>query len=293
MKRLLLVGCLLLAGCAKTPSALEWELSRIAERLPEARIGIAVLGPDGTVFSRQDSLLPMLSTFKFPLALAVLEKTATEEISLSAPIDVGPEWLESGTYSPLRDSLPATGGCVTLAALLHYSTSLSDNIACDRLLDLVGGPEAVDRYLRTRGFDGFRIAASEHTMHLDPENQRINVARPSALCALFARFLQGGLLPPAQETFLRHLLESATTGANKLRAGLPEGTVLGHKTGSSDRTSQGIRIAENDAGYVRLPDGRSYCIAVMVIDSPADDAANTALIATISRTVYEYFRKNR
>lgn len=293
MKRLLLVGCLLLAGCAKTPSALEWELGRIAERLPEARIGIAVLGPDGTVFSRQDSLLPMLSTFKFPLALAVLEKTATEEISLSAPIDVGPEWLESGTYSPLRDSLPATGGCVTLAALLHYSTSLSDNIACDRLLDLVGGPEAVDRYLRTRGFDGFRIAASEHTMHLDPENQRINVARPSALCALFARFLQGGLLPPTQETFLQHLLESATTGANKLRAGLPEGTVLGHKTGSSDRTSQGIRIAENDAGYVRLPDGRSYCIAVMVIDSPADDAANTALIATISRTVYEYFRKNR
>ena len=292
MKRLLFIGCLLLAGCADTHSALERKFDRIAGNLPEARIGIAILSPDGVLFSRQDSLLPMLSTFKFPLALAVLEKAATTGTPLASTLDIGPEWLESGTYSPLRDSLPATGGRVTLAALLHYSTSLSDNIACDRLLDFVGGPEAVDRYLRTRGFDGFRIAASEHTMHLDPENQRINVARPSALCKLFARFLQGGLLPSEQEAFLRHLLEDATTGANKLRAGLPEGTVLGHKTGSSDRTPQGIRIAENDAGYVRLPDGRSYCIAVMVIDSPADDATNTAAIAAISKAVYEQFRTN-
>lgn len=130
-------------------------------------------------------------------------------------------------------------------------------------------------------------------MHLDPTNQRINVARPSAVCALFARFLEGGLLTPEHDTLLRQLLEGATTGANKLRAGLPAGVVLGHKTGSSDRTPEGLRIADNDAGYVILPDGRRYCITVLVTDSPADDAANAAVIAALSKRIYEYFTREQ
>jgi len=81
----------------------------------------------------------------------------------------------------------------------------------------------------------------------------------------------------------------ATTGTNKLKAGLPAGTVIGHKTGSSDRTAEGIRIADNDAGYVLLPDGRRYCIAVFVTESEENDAANAAIAAAVSRAAYEYF----
>ena len=295
MKRLLFgAGILLLTACEPRHQTLEQHLEDLAATLPAARIGIAVRTPDGEIISRQDTLLPLLSVFKFPLALAVLEKAAAEDTPLSTPVTVGPEWLDADTYSPLRDSLPASGGSVTLDDLLRYSTSLSDNIACDRLLAYVGGPEAVERYVREKaGIEGFRIAASERTMHLAPDNQRINVGRPSAVCALFARFLQGELLTPEHQRRLRQLLERATTGANKLRAGLPEGVVLGHKTGSSDRTPAGIRIADNDAGYVVLPDGRSYCVTVLVIDSPADDAANAAAIAAISKTIYDYFTENR
>ena len=290
MKRLLFcAGLLLLAACGPCHRTLEQDLEQLAATLPEARIGIAVRTPDGETVARQDTLLPLLSVFKFPLALAVLDKAAAEGTPLTTPVEVGPEWLDPDTYSPLRDSLPATGGGVTLGGLLRYSTSLSDNIACDRLLAYVGGPDAVERYVRERaGITGFRIAATERTMHLDPANQRINVARPSAVCALFARFLEGGLLTQEHETLLRQLLEGATTGANKLRAGLPEEVVLGHKTGSSDRTPEGLRIADNDAGVIYLPDGRLCYLAIFIKDSQEDDHTNAELIARITRIIYDF-----
>ena len=225
------------------------------------------------------------SLFKLPVALAVLHRAAEERIPLDTLLDVGPGWLDAGTYSPLRDSLPEEGGRVPLRELLRYCVSLSDNIACDRLLDMAGGPEAVDAYVRQIGIDGIRIAASERTMHLAVENQRLNVGRPSSLCALVDRFLRGGLLPPAHDALLRRLLEQTTTGPDKLRAGIPGGIVLGHKTGSSDRTPDGRRIADNDAGYLLLPDGRSCTLAVLVTDSREEDAANARAIARIARAV--------
>lgn len=48
----------------------------------------------------------------------------------------------------------------------------------------------------------------------------------------------------------------------------------------------------NDAGYVLLPDGRSYCVAVFVTDSRETDGTNAAIAAEISRAAYECFTRN-
>lgn len=287
----LILGAWLLTACNAPRRTLDEVLDHALEGRA-ARVGVAIRTPDGELVLRNDTLLPMMSVFKFPAALAALDRAGREQTPLSTPVQIGSEWLDAATYSPMRDSLPPSGGEVTLAGLLHYSLSLSDNIACDILLDYAGGPAAVDEYVRGLGIDGIRICASERTMHLDVENQRLNAARPAAVCELFARLLQGGLLGPGHEALLRRLLENSATGPDKLRAGLPEGVRLGHKTGSSDRTPEGVWIADNDAGYVILPDGRSYCIAVFVTDSREERAANAAVIAAISRAAYDYFTSN-
>lgn len=288
LTRILLFCLLLPVGCTTDIGRLERRIDRIAERC-DARIGVAVTTPAGLLLSRNDTLLPMLSVFKFPVALAALDRMERDTLPLTHPVTVGFERLDRNTYSPMRDSLPAGGGTVALGALLRYAVSASDNIACDLLIDFAGGPAAVDDYVRSLGIDGMRILTDERRMHLTVGNQRLNAARPSAVCALFDRFLRGGVLSAAHEAFLRSLLVSTETGADKLKAGLPARTVIGHKTGSSDRTADGIRIADNDAGYVLLPDGRSYCIAVFVTDSEEDDAANAAVIAAISAAVYDHF----
>ena len=55
------------------------------------------------------------------------------------------------------------------------------------------------------------------------------------------------------------------TGANKLKGMLPAKTVVGHKTGSSDRNADSMKTADNDAGLVILPDGRKYYIATFIM----------------------------
>ena len=73
------------------------------------------------------------------------------------------------------------------------------------------------------------------------------------------------------------------------RAAGGDGVTLGHKTGTSDRDALGRAIGTNDVGFVLLPDGRRYVIAVFVKDSHESDEANEALIADISRIVYEHY----
>ena len=80
------------------------------------------------------------------------------------------------------------------------------------------------------------------------------------------------------------------TGANKLKGMLPAKTVVGHKTGSSDRNADGMKTADNDAGLVILPDGRKYYIAAFVMDSYETDEDNANIIARISRMVYDAMR---
>lgn len=287
----LLLIALSLTACNAPHRGLEQALDKALEG-HAAKVGIAIRTPEGGLILRNDTLLPMMSVFKFPAALAALDRAERDGTSLATKVRVGPEWLDAGTYSPMRDSLPSEGGEVTFADLLRYSVSLSDNIACDLLLDYAGGPAAVDEYVRGLGIEDIHIEASERTMHLAVENQRLNAARPAAVCHLFARLLQGGLLSPGHEVLLRRLLENSATGADKLWAGLPANVRLGHKTGSSDRTPEGIWIADNDAGYVTLPDGRTYCITVFVAESREDSAANAAIIAAVSRAAYHYFTSN-
>ena len=298
MKKLLLL-CLsvLTASCDTATRQFESRLDEILSG-HKAFVGVAVRTPGGETIARNDTLLPMMSVFKFPVALAVLDRMQREGIPLTQPISITPDLLLPGTYSPMRDSLPAGGGTLTLGQLLRYMVSESDNIACDILLREAGGPEAVEAYVRSLGIGGIRIAASEEEMHRGIGNQRVNKARPSSVCTLFDLFLQGRLLKGEYNALLQRLLRGTTTGANKLKAGLPASTVIGHKTGeivighktgSSDRTAEGIRIADNDAGYVLLPDGRRYCIAVFVTESEENDATNAAIAASASRAAYEYF----
>ena len=185
----------------------------------------------------------------------------------------------------------AAAADLTIALYNPASHGRPDHVkrACDILLREAGGPEAVEAYVRSLGIGGIRIAASEEEMHRGIGNQRVNKARPSSVCTLFDLFLQGRLLKGEYNALLQRLLRGTTTGANKLKAGLPASTVIGHKTGSSDRTAEGIRIADNDVGYVVLPDGRRYCIAVFVTESEENDATNAAIAASASRAAYEYF----
>jgi len=101
---------------------------------------------------------PMQSVFKLPLALLVLLQVEQGRLSLDQPVRFLPEdRILPHVYSPLQKQYPDAAVDVPLRELLRLTVSLSDNVAADMLLRLVGGPTVVDTYILSLGVHGFRL----------------------------------------------------------------------------------------------------------------------------------------
>lgn len=239
-------------------TGLERDLCR-AVRGVDAEVGIAVVREGRVIASvGGDRPMPAMSTFKFPLALAVATRLDSLGLPLSAQLEVTGDDLWPDTWSPLREAHPA-GGRFSFGELLRYTVAESDNCACDRLIREIGGIGALQRYVEGLPAEGLDFRMTEREMSGAPDAQRRNRATPEAMALLLDRFRHDSLFASEYRDFLWQTLCTTTTGMNKLRAGLPDGTTIGHKTGSSDRDMQGVKIADNDLGYVELPDGQRVC----------------------------------
>lgn len=69
------------------------------------------------------------------------------------------------------------------------------------------------------------------------------------------------------------------------------GTKLYHKTGTGYVKDDGTIVAVNDIGFVILPNGKHYSIAVFCKDSKLSSEKTEELIAEISRLTYEYIHR--
>lgn len=290
MRRFLPLCCCLLAAMplsART-GALERDIRVVADGV-RATVGVAVVFGDGdTLVVNNAHRYPTMSVYKFHQALALLDSLDRAGLPLTTRIPVLRSDLLSDTWSPLRDARPEGGYELTTAELLDYSVAQSDNNVCDLLFRFLGGPKTVNRYVARLGVGRTAIVADEETMHRRPDNQYLNWTTPLAAVRLLERFRRGELLSAEYGDFLLETMFGTTTGPDKLRGLLPADVAVAHKTGSAFRDAQGVMVADNDIGIVRLPDGRSYSIAVFVMDSREDDRTNAAVIARISRLVYDY-----
>ena len=96
---------------------------------------------------------------------------------------------------------------------------------------------------------------------------------------------------PAHRSFVQETLMQTNTGEDKIKRFLPPDVVMGHKTGTGMRTADGMRIAENDAAFVRLPDGREYYQVILLKNSYESDETNRLAIAEIADAVYQQFKQ--
>ncbi len=241
---------------------------------------------------------PMQSMFKYPLALTVLhladigklfpDRHPGDPIStaLDHPVRFLPEDRIANTYSPLQDRYPNANVDIPLRKLIQLAAGESDNAAAEVLIRIVGGPSVVQGYIRSLGIAAFQLQDSEKGLDRDPTAQYRNWIEPAAAVQLLERLVTDPPLSPAANAFLVQTLTASVTGPGRLRAGLPAGAVLAHKTGTSG-VRGGIAAATNDIGLITLPDGRKLAIAVFVTDSRADQAMRESVIARIAHSAYE------
>lgn len=284
----LLLGLCRVGDLQAQPAGLRRALEAYVADKP-ARIGVAlVIGSKDTLCVNNDCRYPMMSVFKLHQAVAVAHWLRANGQSLDMPVVVRPEDLKPDTYSPLRERYPS-GVALTVRDLLTYTLQQSDNNACDILFDRTCGVEETDRYLRSLCIGLFSIVTDEDGMHRDPELCYDNWSTPLAVARLLEwLFTHSTSAAGGEEAFIRQTLVACETGRDRLAAPLAgTGAVIGHKTGTSDRNAQGLWTGINDAGFVRLPDGRHYTLVVLVKDSAATFEATSRYIADISALVFE------
>ncbi|HEY0320945.1 MAG TPA: class A beta-lactamase, subclass A2 [Pyrinomonadaceae bacterium] len=253
------------------------------------RVGVqAVVLETGEAVSLNPSEhYPMQSVYKFPIGMAVLQQVDAGKLKLEQRVRVEKsDFLRQGQHSPIRDKNP-NGVELSLGELLRFAVSESDGTASDVLLKLVGGAEAVSKFLNELKVTELVVLNSEKEIGQDWETQYRNWASPEgAVTLLRALYERRGLSEQSQALLLKLMTESPT-GPKRLKGLLSKGAIVAHKTGTSGANASGVSAATNDIGIVTLPNGRHLAIAVFVSDSPADDATREGVIAKIARAVWD------
>lgn len=270
--------------------------SKIQEIVSSKRaiVGVSIIGNNGkdTLSLNGDNRFPMQSVFKFHIALAVLSEVDKGNLFLDQNILIGKDdLLPDEFWSPLRDENP-NGGVFTIAELIKYSVSHSDNTACDVLIQLIGTPKTVEQYFKKNGIQDIQITYNEKEMQSKWENMFENWTTPKAASETLKMFYENknNLLSKSSYDFFWKTNIETTTGKNRIKGQLPEGTIVAHKTGWSGTNKEtGITAAVNNIGIVFLPNGKYFIISVFVTDSKEDFDTNEKIIADIAKVSYDHF----
>ena len=225
--------------------------------------------------------LPLFSVFKLPVAVAILKDVDEGRLKLDQKVRITPAEVVPGAAE--NTALWSKPTERTLRELLDLSLARSDNTSSDKLLELAGGPGAVTRRLAAIGVQGITIRQPVREFLAARGRPHGNTASALDLARLLARLQKGEILRADSRQTLLGFMAGATTGQNRLRGGVPEGTPVADKTGSGPGGS-----ATNDVGIITLPGGTGHvAIAVLVTGSKRPIEAQEKVIADAARAVYE------
>lgn len=302
--------------------ALQNELRAIGEGF-EGAAGIAVAKTsDLAIMSYQGATpFPQQSVSKLWVAMTALDLSDKGALSLDEMVTIRRQDL-TVFYQPIRDIVKRRGVFTSdYRDLLDRAITQSDNTANDRLLRRIGGPKAVEGFLRRNRIEGVRFGTDERNKQSAiaglewrqayssgnafyeardrvPEEERrqafetylsdpIDGATPNGIAKALARLARGDLLSPASTDLLLATLKETKSGPKRLKGGVPDGWTFGHKTGTG-QYFDGVQSGYNDVGILTAPDGTTYTIAVLIGRTTTPYAARFEMMQSVTRAVVSY-----
>jgi beta-lactamase class A len=150
-------------------SALQTQIEQIAA-LAKGRVGVAavVLEAGETIASlNPQDHFPMQSVYKLPISLAVMKQVDAGRIKLEQKVRLTKaDYVGGAAHSPIRDKYPE-GTELTVTELIRFALSESDGTASDALMNLAGGPEAIQAYLSKLGIKDLQVVDTEKSFAED------------------------------------------------------------------------------------------------------------------------------
>lgn len=250
------------------------------ERRRDGRLGVFAFdtGSGKSVSYRADERFALASTVKVLTAAVLLERLSTPDLERRV------HWTEADLvdYSPITERFVDDG--MTIRQLIDASLTMSDNTAANLLFEQVGGPEVVQERLVEMGDRVTSVDRMEPDLNDWAPGETRDTSTPRALASTFGSLVCGDLLAAADRRVLKDELGDSLTGAKLVRAGVPDGFVVGDKSGTA---AYGTR---NDLAIVRPPGRAPWIVAVMTSHESAGAETDDGLVAAATRIVVKALR---
>ena len=229
----------------------------VGSRSGEYGIAALDLSNGRSVSINGDQTFPLASTVKLAVAGAYL-----------AQVDYG------------RRTLNDRIGSRSAAQLIDLMLTRSDNAATDVLIRNLGGPGHVQQWLNLNNLSGIRIDRTIAQLLSAKRDlfDRRDAGSPNSMISFLRQLDKGNMLRPESRSYLLSAMSRCITGRNRMRALLPAGTRVEHKTG----TLNGLT---GDVGFITMPDGRRLAVAFFA--RGGSDRPRT--IAEAARAIYDGF----
>lgn len=246
------------------------------ERTFDARLGVYAIdtGTGREMAYRAGERFGYHSTFKALAAGAVLRKYSLN--GMNEVIKYSEDDLIAN--SPVTEQHVETG--MTLRELCDAAVRYSDNTAANLLFDALGGPKALEADLRKLGDKVTRMDRVEPGLSDWVPGETRDTTTPRALAKDLRAYVLGDVLRKRERAQLTTWLKTNKTGDELIRAGVPEGWVVGDKTGSGSGYG-----ARNDIAVVWPPDSAPIVMAILTNRGKADDPYDNKLIAEAASVV--------
>ncbi|HWK10494.1 MAG TPA: serine hydrolase [Vicinamibacterales bacterium] len=262
--------------------------SRIRDLIAKsgAEVAVAFRTLDG---SREMTIDPdepfhAASTMKVPVMIELFRQASTGQLSLDEQLPIKNEFhsivdgsvyqLDAGDDS---DAVvyAAVGKTMSLRQLCEQMITVSSNFAANLLIERLG-VENIRRTVTRLGADGMHVLRGVED---DKAFQRgmNNTTTARGLLVLMQKIATGQAVNPAVDAEMAAILKRQHFN-DAIPAGLPPGTLVGHKTGT-------ITKIHNDAAIVYGP---TPYVLVVLVRGIQDQKASAALIASISREVWAH-----
>jgi len=248
---------------------------------PGGRLGVAALdiASGRRLGHDEDSRYAMCSTFKLPLAAAILAEVEAGRMALDQQIPFSRADLLAN--SPVVEAHLAEGR-LPVERLCAAAIQVSDNAAANLLLVRIGGPAGLTRFFRSAGDSVTRLDRNEPALNANMPGDSRDSSSPAAMLGLLNTLLLGRRLGQPFRNRLTGWMEGTTTGLTRLRAGLPAGWRVGDKTGTGNGANNDLAIA--------WPPGRGPILIVSFTDGRVEDMAiRNPIHAAVARRIAAAF----
>lgn len=273
------VLCAIHPALAHPAENLIQDAARQAEVELDARVGLAIYdtGSGTRWLHNADERFPMTSTFKVLACGALLAHNDAGDDERNRLVTIAQSDLV--TYSPVTEKWVDQE--VSLDALCAATLRTSDNTAANKVLEALGGPDAVTAFLRAIGDKTTRLDRWETELNDSTPGDPRDTTTPAAMASSLHKLLLGDALSPSARETLTEWLMANEVGGPLLRAGLPDDWRIGDRTGAGGYGSRGV------IAIVWPPERAPLIAAIYITQTEASMEQRNAAIAAIGKALSE------